>query len=85
MQNDREEVRRLAGASEDEIVDVLVSCDGTWQKRGFSSLFGVVFVIAHITIMLCQRFVLDASTGNCKTTALLSISSGGKITPAGAP
>ena len=41
-------------SSPDEIVDVLVSADGSWQKRAFSSLrvfslIGVVFVIAHET------------------------------------
>ena len=30
-------------------VDVDVSCDGTWQKRGHSSLYGVVLVIAAET------------------------------------
>jgi hypothetical protein len=34
---------------EDGVADIVVSCDGTWQKRGFSSLFGAVFTIAHKT------------------------------------
>ena len=49
MESAREEIRELTGASSDGIADILVSVDGTWQKRGFSSLFGVVFVIAYIT------------------------------------
>lgn len=32
-----------------DIADILISCDGTWQKRGFTSLYGAVFVIAHET------------------------------------
>ena len=28
-------------AGDQEVVDVGVSCDGTWQKRGFSSINGV--------------------------------------------
>ena len=28
------------------IVDTSVSCDGTWQKRGYASLNGVVTVIS---------------------------------------
>ena len=34
MKNAREEIRKHHGAaSSEEIVDILVSCDGTWQKR----------------------------------------------------
>ena len=33
----------------DAIVDIAVSCDGTWQKRGYSSLNGVVTVIGTDT------------------------------------
>jgi hypothetical protein len=29
--------------SDGDAIDVLVSCDGTWQCEGFSSLFGAVF------------------------------------------
>ena len=36
MSRAREEVRRLYGTEGGDVVDVLVSCDGTWQKRGFS-------------------------------------------------
>ena len=35
MQRAIEEVREHYGASSDEVVDILISCDGTWQKRGF--------------------------------------------------
>ncbi len=31
---------------DDGIVDAAVSFDGTWAKRGFTSLTGVVFVIS---------------------------------------
>jgi len=33
--------------SADETIDMLVSCDGKWQKCGFTSLFGAAFVIDH--------------------------------------
>jgi hypothetical protein len=50
MARAREEVRRLYDSEYDgDVVDVLVSCDGTWQQRGFSSLFGAVFIIAYET------------------------------------
>ena len=39
-----EELRE--GYGEDEIVATSVSRDGTWQKRGFSSLNGAVAVIS---------------------------------------
>ena len=46
----REEVRQFYGAvSESEIVDCLVSSDGTWQKRGHQSLLGAVYVIEYQT------------------------------------
>lgn len=45
MDNARKEVRTFCKAkSDDDIVDVVVSCDGTWQRRGFSSLLGAVFI-----------------------------------------
>lgn len=50
----REKVCGLYGAGSDgngdsDVVDVLVSCDGTWQRRGISSVFGAVFVIEYET------------------------------------
>lgn len=33
--------------SADETIDMLVSCDGKWQKCGFTSLFGAAFIIGH--------------------------------------
>ena len=33
-------------ASTSDPVDIAVSVDGTWQRRGFSSLYGVVLAIA---------------------------------------
>ena len=36
----------LHGASPDEIIDVTVTCDGSWSKRGFTAMYGVVAVIA---------------------------------------
>ena len=52
MTRARKEVHDFYCAKSDndsDVVDVLVSCDGTWQRRGFSSFFGAVFVIAHET------------------------------------
>ena len=44
MQDACEELR--ADFSSDAIKDVKVSSDGTWQRRGYSSLNGVVTVIS---------------------------------------
>ena len=47
MEKARDEIREHYGTtSKDDIIDVLISCDGTWQKRGFCSLYGAVFIIA---------------------------------------
>ena len=32
------EIREAKKANDDDIVDTSVSCDGTWQRRGYSSL-----------------------------------------------
>ena len=46
MDRAQKEVRRLNGAvSDNEIIDITVSSDGTWQKRGFSSLFVFLHVL----------------------------------------
>ena len=63
----RNEVRALAGSSsEEEIVDILISCDGTWQRRGFSSLFGAVFVIAHTTGKVVNFYVMSKVCAGCQ-------------------
>ena len=50
MKDAIEEVREVAGVTcEDEIVDSSISCDGTWQRRGFSSLNGAVAILSTDT------------------------------------
>ena len=66
MRRAREEVRDLYGDPPDQIVDILISCDGTWQKRGFSSMFGVVFVIAYATGKVIDYTVLSKHCSGCK-------------------
>ena len=34
---------------EDQILDSNVTCDGTWAKRGFQTLYGVVVVASWKT------------------------------------
>lgn len=66
MTSAREEVREHHGVESDEVADILVSCDGTWQKRGFSSLFGAVFVIAHETGKVVDYTVLSKFCKGCR-------------------
>ena len=54
--------RQFYGAvSVSEIVDCLVSIDGTWQKWGHQSLLGAVYVIKYQT-----EKVLDYNIVFCK-------------------
>ena len=67
MSQARKEVREHYDAlSEDETIDILVSCDGTWQRQGFSSLFGAVFIIAHETGKVVDYVVKSKHCAGCK-------------------
>ena len=63
------EIRNKDGDSGDAIVNTGVSCDGTWQRRGFSSLNGCVAVLS-----IESGKVLDAEalTNVCKQCQLHS-------------
>ena len=37
------------GVTTDEVVNTIISTDGTWQRRGFSSRNGVVTIIGNST------------------------------------
>lgn len=39
-------LHQLRGVRLMDIIDVTVTCDGTWSKRGFTATYGVVVVIA---------------------------------------
>ena len=43
----------------DAIADIIISCDGTWQKCGLASLNGAVFVIAHESGKVADYIVLQ--------------------------
>ena len=51
----------------DTPVDIAVSFDGTWAKRGFTSLVGVVFVIALDTGEVLDYHVLSKECKKCST------------------
>ena len=52
-------------ADEDEIVDVKVTCDATWQKRGHQSLYGVVVVASWDTGQVLDTEVLSKWCHEC--------------------
>ena len=52
-------LRRAVNASEDEVVDVKVTCNATWQKRGHQSLYGVVVVASWETGQVLDIEVLS--------------------------
>ena len=37
-------LHQSCGVPFDEIIDAAVTCDGTWSKRGFTAMYGVVAV-----------------------------------------
>ena len=45
MKKAANEIRAAAKAGNDENLDIAVSCDGTWARRGFQSLYGMVSAI----------------------------------------
>ena len=66
MEQARHEVLDLydADAEAGEVADILVSCDGTRQKRGFT-LYGACFVIAHETSKVVDNAVMSKHCVGC--------------------
>ena len=53
-------------SSSEEVLNILVSCNGTWQKRRFSSLFGAVFIIVYETGKVVDYCILAKHCAGCK-------------------
>jgi len=51
--------------NDNDIVDVAVSFDGTWAKRGFTSLTGIVFAISVDTGEVLDYHVLSKACQKC--------------------
>jgi len=51
--------------SSDDIKKLTVSGDGTWRKRGFTSLYGVVVLIGHLTGKVVDFIVKSAYCVEC--------------------
>ena len=67
------ELRKLARQLADEegdnfygLVDVGVSCDGSWASRGFSSLFSLVAVISVDTRKILDYHILSKVCYSCR-------------------
>ena len=54
-------------ASSDDIFDVTVSCDGTWQKRGHQSLYGVQAAISAVTGRVIDYEIESHFGKNCQS------------------
>ena len=52
---------------EDQILDITVTCDGTWVRRGFQSLYGVVVVASWKTGKVLDVEVLSKHCQACAT------------------
>ena len=59
-------VHEIKGDNSDDLIcNIAVSCDGTWQKRGYSSLNGVVSVIKVETGKVIDYRVLTKKCAQC--------------------
>ena len=64
-----EELRCLQNAASTDVIDIGVSVDGTWQRRGFSSLNGVLVAVSIdsgkiVDIEPMSRYCRECSVNN---------------------
>ena len=64
MENVAKEIRKSVGES--DIVNCAVSCDGTWQKRGFTSKNGCMTVISMDSGKVLDTEALSQSCKQCQ-------------------
>ena len=67
MQEACEEIHKNLSADLNTVADTSVSCDGSWQRRGFSSLNGVVTAILMKTGKVVD---IEAMTRACKACSM---------------
>ena len=63
-------IRDRNSTPHDHTMDISVSCDATWARRGFSSLHGVVIVISLDTGQVLDYEVLSRKCSTCQRKAL---------------
>lgn len=66
FENAVSELRSNAKARADDIIDIKVTCDATWQRRGHQSLYGIVVVASWDTgkvldVELLSKFCFECS------------------------
>lgn len=59
-------LRKESSATEDEVIDVTVTLDATWQRRGHQSLYGVVVVASWKTGQVLDIEVLSKYCRECQ-------------------
>lgn len=59
-------VRSTLGQNDNDVIDVAVSFDGTWSRRGFSTNFGIGFVISTDTGEVLDYAVMSKMCEICK-------------------
>ena len=60
-------LRQLYNANPDDILDVTVTVDGTWSKRGFTAPYGVVAVISWVTGEVINAKLLSKYCAKCSS------------------
>ena len=58
-------IDKIQGDIDGDICDFAVSCDGTWQRRGYASLNGLVTVIVVDTGEVIDYVVLNNKCAQC--------------------
>ena len=66
MSDAADEIRNLKKVNNDEVADCAVSCDGTWQRRCFSSLNGCVTVMSIDTGKVLDTGPLSRTCKQCQ-------------------
>ena len=61
-----EEIDLNSTDSESKNTDLIVSGDGTWHKRVFSSLFGVTSLIGHFTDKIIEGLIKSSYCKACE-------------------
>ena len=58
-------LHHLYGVAPSEIIDVAVTCDGTWSKRGFTATYGVIVVISWLSGQVLDYEILSKRCTVC--------------------
>ena len=62
-------VRNMHSVNEGEVLDTQMSFDGSWHKRGYTSLYGIAFVIDIMTGLVVDYEVLSKYCHMCAIRA----------------